>query len=59
MLQSLPQQYQDIVNIMHLVSTIKLLLQKLRDDVYKSLLGNVIIFSVSNAIDISYWNSHV
>lgn len=59
MLQSLPQQYQDIVNIMHLVSTIKLLLQKLRDDVYKSLLGNVIIFSVSNAIDISYWISHV
>ena len=45
--QALQQHSQDLLNAMHLVSTTKSLIQKLRDDGWEPLLANVISF-VSN-----------
>lgn len=55
--KALQQQSQDIVNAMHLVSTTKSLLQKLREDGWEPLFESVTSFCTSNAIDIPDLNS--
>ena len=42
--QALQQHSQDLLNVMHLVSTTKSLIQKLRDDGWEPLLASVISF---------------
>ena len=42
--QTLQQHSQDLLNVMHLVSTTKSLIQELRDDVWEPLLVSVISF---------------
>jgi len=42
--QALQQKSQDILNAMHLVTTIKILIQKLRNDGWETLLEEVISF---------------
>ncbi|KAG6642254.1 hypothetical protein CIPAW_09G129800 [Carya illinoinensis] len=50
--QSLQQNFQDIVNVMSLVSTTKVLIQNLRDDGWESLLTDVKSFCEKHQIDI-------
>jgi len=42
--QALQQKSQDILNAMHLVTTTKILIQKLRDDGWETLLEEVTLF---------------
>ncbi|KAL4643588.1 hypothetical protein ACB092_02G103700 [Castanea dentata] len=56
--QALKKHSQDLLNVMHLVSTIKSLIQKLRDNGWEPLLASVISFCEQHKIDIPYMNSH-
>ena len=42
--QALQQKTQDILNVIHMVSSTKMLIQKLREDDWNSLLENVLSF---------------
>ena len=55
--QALQQHSQDLLNAMHLVSTAKSLIQKLRDDGWEPLLASVISFCEQHKIDISDMNA--
>ena len=55
--QALQQHSQDLLNSMHLVSTTKSLIQKLRDDGWESLLASVISFCEQHEIDIPDMNA--
>ncbi|OMO89611.1 hypothetical protein CCACVL1_07738 [Corchorus capsularis] len=55
--QYLQQKSQDIVIAMHLVSSTKALIQKLRDDGWDKLLGEVIAFCGKHDIDVPNMNS--
>ena len=55
--QALQQHSQDLLNAMHLVSTTKSLIQKLRDDEWEPLLARVISFCEQHEIDIPYMNA--
>ena len=55
--QALQQHSQDLLNVMHLVSTTKSLIQKLRDDGWEPLLARVISFCEQHEIDIPYMNA--
>ncbi|KAK4579718.1 hypothetical protein RGQ29_029397 [Quercus rubra] len=55
--QALQQQSQDLLNAMHLVSTTKSLIQKLRNDGWKPLLASVISFCEQHEIDIPDMNA--
>ena len=55
--QALQQHSQDLLNAMHLVSTTKSLIQKLRDDGWEPLLASVISFCEQHKIDISDMNA--
>ncbi|KAL4637784.1 hypothetical protein ACB092_03G100900 [Castanea dentata] len=55
--QALQQHSQDLLNAMHLVSTTKSLIQKLRDDGWEPLLASVIIFCEQHEIDIPDMNA--
>ncbi|XP_065638601.1 uncharacterized protein LOC112006702 [Quercus suber] len=50
--QALQQHSRDLLNAMHLVSTTKSLIQKLRDDGWEPLLASVITFCEQHEIDI-------
>ncbi|XP_075655011.1 uncharacterized protein LOC142625203 [Castanea sativa] len=54
--QALQQHSQDLLNVMHLVSTTKSLIQKLRDDGWKPLLASDTAFCGQHEIDIPYLN---
>ncbi|KAG2713184.1 hypothetical protein I3760_04G164300 [Carya illinoinensis] len=56
--QSLQQNSQDIVNAISLISTTKILIQKLRDDRWEPLLVDVKSFCEQHQIDISNMNGH-
>ena len=55
--QVLQQHSQNLLNVMHLVSTTKSLIQKLRDDGWKPLLASVISFCEQHKIDIPDMNA--
>ncbi|XP_050259691.1 uncharacterized protein LOC126704710 [Quercus robur] len=55
--QALQQQSQDLLNAMHIVSTTKSLIQKLRDDGWEPLLASVISFCEQHEIDIPDMNA--
>ncbi|XP_030945928.1 uncharacterized protein LOC115970431 [Quercus lobata] len=55
--QALQQHSQDLLNAMHLVSTTKSLIQKLRDDGWEPLLASVISFCEQYEIDILDMNA--
>ena len=55
--QALQQHSQDLLNAMHLVSTTKSLIQKLRDNEWEPLLARVISFCEQHEIDIPYMNA--
>ena len=55
--QALQQHSRDLLNVMHLVSTIKSLIQKLRDDWWEPLLASVTSFCEQYEIDILNLNS--
>ncbi|XP_030949699.1 zinc finger protein 862-like [Quercus lobata] len=55
--QALQQHSQDLLNVMHLVSTTKSLIQKLRDDGWEPLLARVISFCEQHEIDIPDMNA--
>ncbi|XP_065630676.1 uncharacterized protein LOC136068012 [Quercus suber] len=55
--QALKQHSQDLLNAMHLVSTTKSLIQKLRDDGWEPLLASVISFCEQHEIDIPDMNA--
>ncbi|XP_030924768.1 zinc finger MYM-type protein 1-like [Quercus lobata] len=55
--QALQQHSQDLLNVMHLVSTTKSLIQKLRDDGWEPLLARVISFCEQHEIDILDMNA--
>ncbi|XP_030949843.1 zinc finger MYM-type protein 1-like, partial [Quercus lobata] len=55
--QALQQQSQDLLNAMHLVSTTKSLIQKLRDDGWEPLLASVISFCEQHEINIPDMNA--
>nr|XP_023922400.1 zinc finger MYM-type protein 1-like [Quercus suber] len=55
--QALQQRSQDLLNAMHLVSTTKSLIQKLRDDGWEPLLASVIAFCEQHEIDIPDMNA--
>ncbi|XP_030923129.1 zinc finger MYM-type protein 1-like [Quercus lobata] len=55
--QALQQHSQDLLNVMHLVSTTKSLIQKLRDDGWEPLLASVISFCEQHEIDIPDMNA--
>ncbi|XP_050242162.1 uncharacterized protein LOC126691132 [Quercus robur] len=55
--QALQQHSQDLLNAMHLVSTTKSLIQKLRDDGWEPLLASVISFCEQHEIDIPDMNA--
>ncbi|XP_030964724.1 uncharacterized protein LOC115985992 [Quercus lobata] len=55
--QALQQHSQDLLNAMHLVSTTKSLIQKLRDDEWKRLLASVTSFCGQHEIDIPDLNA--
>ena len=55
--QALQQHFQDLLNAMHLVSTTKSLIQKLRDDGWEPLLASVISFCEQHEIDILDMNA--
>nr|XP_023872349.1 zinc finger MYM-type protein 1-like [Quercus suber] len=55
--QALQQRSQDLLNAMHLVSTTKSLIQKLRDDGWEPLLASVIAFCEQHEIDILDMNA--
>ncbi|XP_030964331.1 zinc finger MYM-type protein 1-like [Quercus lobata] len=55
--QDLQQQSQDLLNAMHLVSTTKSFIQKLRDDGWEPLLATVISFCEQHEIDIPDMNA--
>ncbi|KAK4599518.1 hypothetical protein RGQ29_009535 [Quercus rubra] len=55
--QALQQQSQDLLNAMHLVSTTKSLIQKLRDNGWEPLLASVISFCEQHEIDIPDMNA--
>ena len=56
--QVLQQHSQDLLNAMHLVSTTKSLIQKLRDDGWKPLRASVTSFCGQHEIDIPDLNAH-
>ena len=56
--QTLQQHSQDLLNVMHLVSTTKSLIQKLRDDGWEHLLASVTSFCGQHEIDIPDLNAH-
>ncbi|KAL4602821.1 hypothetical protein ACB092_10G081900 [Castanea dentata] len=56
--QAFQQHSQDLLNVMHLVSTTKSLIQKLRDDGWEPLLASVKSFCGQHEIDISNLNAH-
>nr|XP_023928246.1 uncharacterized protein LOC112039587 [Quercus suber] len=56
--QALQQHSQELLNVMHLVSTTKSLIQKLRDDGREPLLASVISFCEQHEIDIPDMNAH-
>ena len=56
--QTLQQHSQDLLNVMHLVSTTKSLIQKLRDDGWEPLLASVTSFCGQHEIDIPDLNAH-
>jgi len=55
--QALQKQSQDILNVMQLVCSTKILIQKLREDVWKNLLKGVVFFCEQHDIDIPDFNS--
>ena len=55
--QDLQSQSQDILNVMHLVSSTKTLIQKFRDDGWDDLLTTVISFCEKHCIDVLDMNS--
>ena len=55
--QALQQYSQDLLNVMHLVSTTKSLIQKLRDDGWEPLLASVMLFCEQHEIDIPNMNA--
>ncbi|KAK4558185.1 hypothetical protein RGQ29_007800 [Quercus rubra] len=55
--QALQQHSQDLLNVMHLVSTTKSLIQELRDDGWEPLLASVISFCEQHEIDIPDMNA--
>ena len=55
--QALQQHSQDLLNAMHLVSTTKSLIQRLRDDEWGPLLARVISFCEQHEIDIPDMNA--
>ncbi|KAH9685161.1 TTF-type domain-containing protein [Citrus sinensis] len=55
--QALQCQSQDILNVMRLVSSTKVLLQKMRDEEWQNLLEKVISFCKARNIDIPYMNA--
>ena len=52
------QHSQDLLNVRHLVSTTKSLIQALRDDRWEPLLASVISFCEQHEIDIPDMNAH-
>ena len=56
--QALQQHFQDLLNVMHLVSTTKSLIQKLRNDRWKPLLASVTSFCGQHEINIPDLNAH-
>ncbi|XP_075636666.1 uncharacterized protein LOC142608893 [Castanea sativa] len=56
--QALQQHSQDLLNATHLVSTIKSLIQKLRDDGWELLLASVTSFCGQHEVDIPDVNAH-
>ena len=56
--QALQSQSQDILNAMHLVSSIKALIQKFRNDGWDDLLTIVISFCEKHCIDVLDMNAH-
>nr|KJB21212.1 hypothetical protein B456_003G052500 [Gossypium raimondii] len=55
--QALQRRFQDILNVLSLVSTTKDLIQKLRDDGWDELLKNVIYFCETWELDFPYMNA--
>ena len=55
--QALQKQSQDILNVMQLVCSTKILIQKLRDDGWQNLLKGVVFFCEQHDIDIPDFNS--
>ena len=55
--QALQSQSQDILNVMHLVSSTKALIQKFRDDGWDGLLTTVISFCEKHCIDVLDMNA--
>ena len=55
--QALQSQSQDILNVMHLVSSTKALIQKFRDDGWDGLLTTVISFCEKRCIDVLDMNA--
>ena len=55
--QALQSQSQDILNAMHLVSSIKALIQKFRDDGWDGLLTTMISFCEKHCIDVLDMNA--
>ena len=53
--QALQQKSQDILNAMHLVTTTKTLIQKLRDDGWKTLLKEVTLFVSIKTLKFLIW----
>lgn len=49
--QALQVKSQDILNVVHLVSTTKKLLQRLRDNGWETFIENVVLFCEKNEID--------
>ena len=56
--QALQQRSQDILNAMHLVTTTKTLIQKLRDDSWETLLEEVTSFCKHQDIEVPNMNAY-
>ncbi|KAK9714795.1 hypothetical protein RND81_06G120700, partial [Saponaria officinalis] len=56
--QALQRKSQDILNVMHLVSNTKILIQKLRDDGWENLLQQVLLFCNNHDIEVPNMEDH-
>ncbi|KAH9801146.1 TTF-type domain-containing protein [Citrus sinensis] len=56
--QALQVKSQDILNVVHLVSTTKKLLQRLRDNGWETFIENVVLFCEKNEIDMPDMKAH-
>ncbi|KDO48311.1 hypothetical protein CISIN_1g035478mg, partial [Citrus sinensis] len=57
--QALQVKSQDILNVVHLVSTTKKLLQRLRDNGWETFIENVVLFCEKNEIDMPDMKAHL